>query len=298
MKQVIKTKVGVRGQFRLQVYKAATMELVKDTGWFDNLILDQGLNRLGTAGSQGYCQVGTSSVAPSVGQTGLVAPIAYTLAIMEVLTFNDGSPDYEGWTSYRYRFDIGVAAGNLSEVGTGWGSGNDLFNRALIVDGGGTPTTITVLPDEVLDVTYKIGAFVDTADHNTNISIGGVMRTCVTRAMGLGTWITGTVRGRPGIAGMDEAAECKVFDGPIGPITGSPTGTGGGGVFGVPQAYSNNSLERKVDFTFGLLDGNILIESVSFEHSMGHFQTSFSPPLAKDNTKVLELTFQWTWDRH
>ena len=64
------------------------------------------------------------------------------------------SPYYR-WAKVTWRFGQGVAAGNISEVGLGWGNSN-LWNRALIKDANGNPTTITVLSDEYLDVVSEI----------------------------------------------------------------------------------------------------------------------------------------------
>jgi hypothetical protein len=71
----INTKVALSGEYRL-VIKRNGEEI--DTGWFKNLILNQGLDQLGTDGNVlvGYARVGTGTTAPAVTDTVLQAQVA------------------------------------------------------------------------------------------------------------------------------------------------------------------------------------------------------------------------------
>jgi hypothetical protein len=57
-----------------------------------------------------------------------------------------------------WRFGEGIAAGNIAEVGLGWGNAT-LWNRARIKDAQGKPTVITVFADEYLDVVSEIRVY-------------------------------------------------------------------------------------------------------------------------------------------
>lgn len=299
----MKIRHEFEGFYRLEVRKADTNRLVHDTGWFPNLILDAGLNRFGTGEIGTYCQVGTSNTAPAVGQTSLVAQIANSGSYIQTGPFYSGAPDYYGALRRKWRFLAGTATGNLSEVGVGWATTGNLWSRALIVDGGGAPTTITILADEVLDVTYELRTYVDVTDHSDQIMIGPVLHDYILRAANVNSWIaTGDYRnifagfqasgGSPGQGSV-------VYAGPLGAITGLPAGASSNTNVVSFAAYSNNSLKRAATYTWGLTDGNIVggIGAASVYNSIGEYQLSFNPPIAKTSSKVLTLTFEYTWSR-
>tara|TARA_R110000850_G_scaffold275207_1_gene414176 strand:+ start:40949 stop:41809 length:861 start_codon:yes stop_codon:yes gene_type:complete len=155
----VKLDSKIAGRFRLTTHGGQRGEI--DHGWIDNLILDQGIAFLLNNGdyaveSYGFLRVGSGSSAPLVTQASLdsvvaVAPVKGT----KTVGYNP-TGGYQ-WTRFVYQFGQGVAQGNLSEIGSGWGAGaTQLFSRALIVDGSGNPTTITVLADEYLTVTYEL----------------------------------------------------------------------------------------------------------------------------------------------
>ena len=87
---------GLEGLYRLVVRDARTDEVRRDTGWFKNLILDSGLNRLGTGTAVGYMQIGTGSTAPNVADVALATWAASTSDLQTGFpaTANSGSPLY------------------------------------------------------------------------------------------------------------------------------------------------------------------------------------------------------------
>lgn len=148
----------VCARFKLVVHKGDGRP-VRETAWFDNIVLDSGLNRMAVGTWIDRCCVGTGNTTPNVLQTQLVNFLASTAW---KLTTNTGiqtsiTPYYR-YASVTWRFNEGVAAGNISEVGLGWGDSN-LWNRALIKDINGNPTTITVLNDEYLDVVSEVRSY-------------------------------------------------------------------------------------------------------------------------------------------
>lgn len=131
----------VEGLFRFEVYKtddagvevAGTRKVASD--WQRNLILDSGLNRMATDGDYlNCCQVGSGSSAPANGQTSLDSRVAGVTSLSGGPFVAPSAPYYVGLRR-TYPFATGVATGNLSEVGVGWGtSGTVLFSRSLIKD--------------------------------------------------------------------------------------------------------------------------------------------------------------------
>lgn len=291
---------GLEGRFRLIVRDGETGRVTKDTGWFKNLILDQGLNEYGTSANiSAFCRVGTSNVAPANSQTALVAQVASTSTVEQATAGNSGAPPYYGWTRTRYRFGIGVAAGNLSEVGVGSAAVTGLFSRALIVDGGGTPVTVTVLPTEVLDVWYELRMYPDATDRVFQIQIGPVLHDCTLRAANITTFqITQDNQGsfaRGYQAGLHQA---YLYSGAIGPITGAPSTTISSSLpVQATDPYSNNSYRRATKYTWGLaFTGSV--RCMHFRRAPIQAQMEFTPPINKTNLNTLELTARITWARY
>lgn len=305
MKQLPNPRIEVQGFFKLEAVNEETGERRLLADWFPNLILDQGLNRLGlspSAAATGYCQVGTGSTAPAVTDTQLqtfVAGTGNTQSVSE--SYVAGPPPYQR-AVITYRFSTGAAAGNLSEVGIGWGaSGTTLFSRSLIKDGSGNPTTITVLSTEALDISYEIRNYPPTTDVTGSVTISGTSYSYTIRAAN----ITGSTnwgarwavdRGFS-VAGIELPI---AYDGSIGNITSNPSGSTSNATDRIAAAYSNNSYKRGGTITFGLNQGNFAggIKSVLITGQYSsQFQIEFSPTIDKTATKVLTLDFEISWAR-
>jgi len=156
------TECGVGAVLKLIVRKVDTDEVVRETPEFRNIVLTTGLARMAVNTWIDRCCVGTGNSTPVASQVALDNFLASTT------TKASGADDTGGiqvteapfyWFGRRtWRFANGVATGNISEVGLGWGDSN-LWNRALIKDVNGNPTTITVLADEYLDVISEVRVY-------------------------------------------------------------------------------------------------------------------------------------------
>lgn len=301
--------VGLSGRYRLEVRKAATKEIVRETDWFDNLITDQGLNRVGSdAGIINGCSIGTGTVAPAFTDTSLATFTAYTTTVPGggQTSGNYGGPNYTGYRQWAYQFQPGSLNGNYSEVGMGWAS-NVLFSRALILDGLQAPTTITVLSDEYLTVYYELRMTPPAGDTTGSVTISGVGTMNYTRrAQAASSWRPPFFVLHP--CGSNQSYRTIVFSGPAGAlITDSPSGAsaysnnnGAGSV----EAYVNNSLERYQNFTFTLEQGNQLHRTYYLDSSPSGGGTAgciwaieLASPFTKLNTQVLNLRFKCSWNR-
>lgn len=148
------SKVGAR--FKLIVRKASDDSIARETEWFHNLVLDAGLARMSVGTWIDRCCIGTGNSTPVVTQTALSSFLASTTTQQSTdAGVQTSTAPYYRWAQVTWRFGKGVAAGNISEVGLGWGNSN-LWNRALIKDENGNPTTIKILSDEYLDVISEI----------------------------------------------------------------------------------------------------------------------------------------------
>lgn len=291
------------GRFKLQRIKADTGEVVQ-TLEFKNLITDIGLNRLGTTAVADYAYVSSNSTPPSVLDTSLAGFIASTATQQSSVSNPNNSNPYWTETTVVRRFAAGVAAGNLTKVGIGWtpNSVGGLWSSALIVDGLGNPTTLTVLSDEFLDVSYTLRYYPPTTDSTFSATISGVSYTFTARAANI-TYRTINLNER-----MRLTPSVQVYSGPtaLGAVTASITGSTAdtylGALTGV--AYVNNSLQAKGTVTAELNAGNLPggITALYVGASSGFMacgtQMLVSPAIPKDGTKTLSLTFAVSWSRY
>lgn len=302
MKQI---KMGqFAGHYRIVATKLDGSQRVL-ADWFENLILDTGLNRMGTGGVFGWCQVGSGNTAPAVSDTALQSRVAGTNTLQSTASGSAASAPWYGWVRHVWRFGVGAAAGNLSEVGVGWATTGSLFSRALIKDLVGDPTTITVLSDEVLDVTYEIRLYAPTVDQVVDVVIGGVTySTTVRAAVANGTqWYPANLQNWGSTPSGGTYPAPAAYTSNIGTITQGPSGTAGAAQSVSVAAYANNSYERVFDAFFNLDYGNLVggIKSMFIttgNNWAGAFQCQFSANIPKDATKVLHFKYAISWARY
>lgn len=301
---------GLCGRFKLEAERPdGQRRLLAD--WFPNLITNAGLNRIGaSSGWLATCAVGTGSTVPDFTDTTLVSQVASTTSVQTSSRSAQSDQPYYGSITKTYRFAQGAAAGNLTEVGIGWsGSPLNLFSRALILDDEGNPTTITVLEDEFLDVSYEFRVYPPESDVMGQVNIGGVDRDTVRRAAQVTTtsmWATSNDGDRGGISiGTTGTKAARAYNGALGGVTGVPSGTSSNRSAVDPDAYTVDTFYREALVTWGLNDGNLSggISAIGFTlgdstvSGLGAMQISFDPPIAKTNQEILALVLRHTWGR-
>lgn len=319
----IKTDFALKGIYTIQKYSAGGVLLEEIQ--FENLITNGGLDMLGNdatwcGGSTtlfGACYVGSGSTTPANSDTALAAYLATSSTRTSLTNTNltaDGSSYYFGQT-FVYRFNQGVATGNLSEIGTGTSS-TALFSRALIRDPiTGNPITITVLPDEFLDVTFELRVYVSAADAAGTVTISGTTYDTLTRlcdVSNVAVWagdfrftLRGIVAAGPTYWVGSNANQCSVYAGTIGAITARPSGAsvnvpGGSSLVSTePAAYVSGSYQRNAKVTLGLSMGNVAggIRSMTYRSGLGFWQTQFTPAIPKTSSLVLTLDTVQAWGR-
>lgn len=301
---IIPRTSGVRGRWKLEAVNAGDGRR-RFLAEFHNLITNVGLDLLAASGGSaqylGLCCVGSGNTAPSNGDTALVALVASTSTVNATSASAQPSSPYFGTRTNTYRFAMGAAAGNLAEIGIGHIATN-LFSRALILDGGGSPTTITVLSSEFLDCTYTFEVIVPLVDVTGTVTIAGVSTAYTLRAANstsVNAWCPaqgGTGMGAQGIT---------AFSGAIGAITTMPAGTPVSNDSIATASYTPGSLLLDSTGTFGLNSSNFGAGGVQsamsrcgdFSEGMGDFQVGFTPAIAKDNTHIMTLTMRNSWVR-
>jgi hypothetical protein len=315
------------GQYRLIARRPDGT--VRDSGWFDNVITNAGLNRLGTHSDDynttiiNFISVGTGNATPAITDTTLQTKVAHTNAVASGggYTFLQTSP-YHITYEHPRSFPQGSVVGNLAEVGAGW-DGTTLFSRALVKDGSGNPTTFPVTAIDQLDVYYKFRLYPPLGDTNFSINVSGTQITGVGRATGLttagdvygagrNTWPPPVIRCAPRPLATHPMLGYVNYWGMV-CATGStlgalnaagPTYTAhadlpdGGALEG---SYIQDSFYRDVRVSLGTASGNVtggLIGALYLGNGMGHYQFVWDNGVPKDDTRSFTMVYRLSWGRY
>lgn len=157
--------VKLSGKYKLQVLRAG--QLVRETDWFDNMILDQGLKYLGDMsllnpsafpnGPMGYCQVGTGTTPVAATDTQLANYLIGTVYSNSSFYEAGTAPNYECTMYQYYSFPQGGIIKNITEVGIGrTQSTGSLFSRALLINSFGVATPLEITAEDQLIVVYAL----------------------------------------------------------------------------------------------------------------------------------------------
>lgn len=288
------SQIGAR--FKLIAHKGDGVP-TKETEWFNNIVLDAGLERMSVGIWISRCCVGTGNTTPAVTQTALASFLASSTAINSTSTKlqTTTTPYYRGVT-VTWRFSEGVAAGNISEVGMGWGN-TTLWNRALVLDANGNPTTITVLSDEYLDVVAEIREYPTLSTTGSFTLVDKLGATISTH-----TYAGSTHMVAPTVTFTKIASENLVIYSGIknDSVTESPTA-----IIGSITVRSDSyptSMSIQAVFTCGLAAVNGTHQSflVGMIGLMGFFYYKFqiSPTITKTSAQIMTYTTTMTWGRY
>ena len=295
----VKARSSARGFFKIEARDEHTGKTRVLADWFPNLLTTLGADLLGSTTPFSTCAVGSGNTAPTIADTALQSLVGSTTSInsgFPQYSAQSGSP-YYGSTTFQYNFPAGTAAGNLAEVGVG-STATSLLSRALILDGGGSPTTITVLSSESLYVTYQFNHYVPTTDITGTIVIGGTSYGYTLRASNAtqaNDWAV--VNGDKG--GLYSA---YVTNGALGAVTSAPSGSQSFSSGIANNSYSNGSHlmsgTATWDLTHGNLAGGVTCANAVFgisSGSRGSYQIQFGAAIPKDSSHVLTLEFSSGW---
>ena len=307
--------VQFSGRYRLQVFHGDTDILLKDTGWFDNLITNNGLDLLGN-GFSPACYVSSDTADPAVTDTSIVNILSSVSSpALTGQTLNRSVLPYYGASMYTFSFGIGAIQGTIGQVAVGASSTN-LFSKARLAGVGGSPTTLTVGGIDRLSLTYELRQYIRDTDISHSIAINGVSYNCVNRAMRIdgGGWWCPILGGAIGTPYSDDTYAYKdghvYLNGTapyIGALTSSPSGTAIDSSQGARIAYVAGTYVRNVYHIWTTAKGTLTnITAASFglfwngpSGSGGRWQSSIEgPTLIKTQYQNLRLDFQYSWGRY
>ena len=303
--------LSVTGRYKFIITDSQT-GAVRTIDWFDNLITDLGLEQLATKnyGIRSLA-LGTGSAEPNVLDTSLNNYLNKTTAISSITGGTQSVEPYFGWNRFYFDFPLDSVTGNISEVGVMLDNAleTELFSRALIKENG-VPITVTVLPTDYVTVIYEIRIYPPLTDVSANITIAGTSHTFTLRAAQvtssswgspqfLSTWSAKYWWSSPylSVDVHDELTE-------LGVITEGLTSTYTGTSYSTTvMPYEANSHRLRVSVMFSVSQANLpngLIGGIQMHSAVGGgaYQILIDPPIPKDDTKTLSLTFAYSWQRY
>ena len=300
---ILELHTEVEGWFKFEaISEDGTRRVLAD--WFPNLITDQGLNQMGTLATWlNACQVGSGSTVPAVSDTQLVTLVAGTTTIQSTIVGIQSTPPYYASRTMTYRFAAGVATGTLSEVGVGTtATVGNLYSRALILDGTGAPTTLTILSTETLDVTYQCRYYVPTVDLTGSILLRTTTHDWTSRACRCTTanyWWSNSGGQAENVGVFSASVFYGGLTAAIAAIESYPTGTVYGSVTTTWATYINNSFYTDATITAGLTSANDAngLGAVLLNLGIGTYQIGFVPNIMKTSSDVLVLVVRHSWGR-
>lgn len=346
--------VKCRGRFRAIKHTGHTFDelgnvvkygdVIEETPFGDNKITLTGFNRMlgrapasGGSGSMGSVifVAGSGNTTPAESQSTLVSYVGKTNTHVSTTTTRNVTPDGSGNVMWRVTMrvtfnpgSLGTGSKNIAEAGIvmegisiGSVNGSTLVGaRGLLVDGGGSPTTVSVNADvEYLDLIWEYTEWIPASVTGTvSLTIDGAtvvhdyeVRPCWFENTG-GSYnnrgwqnmgaLTGPALSATRTVGTYDKANANTvaLEGPLGALYGAnPGGTYADANMPVSMtlaAYTTDSKYRDVTMVWTPLYGNVAGGIGAVRVHMGHsqWQVSYSPKIAKINTKQLNLTFRIT----
>lgn len=295
------------GQYRLEVRRNG--QLVQEAE-FDNLITDYGLNLFGgTSSIVQYARVGTGTSTPTATQTALDTQIASaSTGSFASSATNEGVAPYRTTQTWTATFAQGAVVGNITEIGVGTAAtGNNLFSRALIVDGNGNPTSITLTSIDQLTVYYTVRVTPPTSDVTGALVLNGTTYNYTMRICNAASFMTNNnnFNGYFFSGYGSSAINTYPAGSNLGAVTaagpsGSTSGTAGSSS---TAAYTTGTYYRDTTFSLTPAQGNATggIQCMRLildqNYSNHQYQVRFDTPIPKTNTQSFSITLRTSWGR-
>lgn len=170
----------VHAQFKFTLIDAQSYEIIQETDWNNNVVLDSGRDRMLVGNYAEHLCIGTGTSAPATSQTGLETYLGKTTTtqgadVKAVIDSDSASIE----RTFRFPAGAGSLTGLITEAGLGWnasGSDNNCFNRVTFA--GVNKTT-----NNILDVKVKLIVNLTTNLSNTyTVTENGTAKTPTTTA--------------------------------------------------------------------------------------------------------------------
>lgn len=297
--------ISYAGRYRIERYTRGI--LTYDSGWFDNLITDAGLDAMGT-GFGVRCYVGDGTAAPTRSDTGLSGTVLGVITGGGV-SYGQQIVDEPYYVEYfrTFSFNLGQVVGTVAEVALGDGlpTPTFLFSRALARNQAGEIEAVEFTEEEQLVVHYSIRLYAPTEDVESAVLVDGVAHAALTRAADLrifptvNSWVIFL-----GSAINVKAAwvfSClNLYSGGISTsVLDSPVGLIAETSEMIATPYVPGSLSLSAQAIFIPNSGNGTIRSIkSIFQGGGVFQTELDPPITKTDRQTVVIDFSCSWQHY
>jgi hypothetical protein len=285
--KMLGSKVGLKGEFRF-ILEDENGNIKRDTGWFDNLITDIGLQMwCETPFITSTMHLGSDGTAAAFTDTAMGAKLINTY-VDYIAAGNSGAPSYDMYTSCECVFAAGTATGTIREAGMGMDYGAGIFSRTVV-----TPEIVKGAQDQLTGY-WRINITPDLTDSTGTVMLDGVSYDWIGRFCDLDdTWASGGrthCRFRGSLGGASDGVIQTVDLRPTGTMrSGSFVRTSGmesAGVYyaGLEMTYTHDNANGFISAFHlpgdwgGQYDGGL-------QFSLG--KTSDGTPLEKLNTHTL-----------
>lgn len=285
------------GFYKLEVLDA-NGNITRQTGWIPNLILDQGLLRMGANNDYlNVCSVGSGAAVPQPSNTSLQTKIAQSSTVSDVVNGARAEAPYYAYSRRTFTFAAGSVNALVGELAVGWGgNAGQLFSRALTRNANGAPQAIQVLSDETLRVTYEHRYYPMLSDTTGVLSISGPIGGQYGYIIRPSMISTSTHWTANNAQNNGSRLSITGYNGEIGGITEQPIGNRltmsgvTGTVSGTTSIFSHSYENANLNVAGG-------IRSLMFAMGNGAWQVQFTPAIPKDADSSLRLQFSHSWGR-
>lgn len=295
---------GVGGYFTIQKFKHG--QLIQQVGPFKNMVVNNGLNRLGSiqvSNVYNAVHVGTGTTPPSPTDTSLANYVAGQNMGTGTFSYGGEEDGYFASRNTTATFAVGAVVGNITEVGiAGTSANSNLFARSLIMDSDGNPIAITVLADEQLVVHYQLRHYPPLVDALAEVTIGPNTHITTTRAIQVASqsWAF------PNPSGTNQAYvnegntnAARWYNGDLAPITASTPSGSSKTISGLGTAeYIPNSYYRDLSSSSNPANGTVNHNVVHIRSNCSAFQVKYDPPLVKTADQTLVTWTRFSWGRY
>jgi hypothetical protein len=176
------------------------------------------------------------------------------------------------------------------------------FSHALIVDGGGSPTTISVLSTDTLNVSYECRLYLNTTDTSYSLVIGGTTYSGIYRLADIAT-PTFSIENLERLRSIGASPSINYYSGSIGAISTHPSGSSfGGNPSQIPWSYGTYTLGSYTIQATSSMAANtgsaMNITAIMLSTNFGRWQFSVSPSWNRAIFQSISTTFAISWGRY
>lgn len=295
---MITIKTGLEGRFNIQVLRN---NIVVQETEFLNTITNNGLDMFGTMYPLNYCNVGigvlTGDLTGATSLNSFAFNVAGGSAPSSTVTRSSSSPYYVERILY-WRKDSISSNYNLTEISVGNSNTNtQIFSLCTIKDGVGTPTTITVLAGDSLQVTYKIRAYANETPITGIIAANqDLVEQAFTIVPNFPNWDISVS------AYIGSSFNCYTSTSAFNPsitvdVSGSSSGTA------TWSTYTNGDYYRDATIALGVSSSNIgtitqIITSGSGVRVPNPIKIGLTPGFVKNSSYIASFSLRFSWARY